>query len=928
MMPTRSISPLCLVVSLFLLVHPCVMAGTTGKVAGKVLDAQTKEPLIGVNVLIVGTTLGAASDINGDYFILNIPPGRYELKASAVGYAPVSVNDVVVSVDQTTRIEFNLQSRTVEFSDVTVTATRPIVQRDLTSTTATVGSEKLSKLPVEDVAAVVNLQAGVVDGHFRGGRANEVKYMIDGVAVNDVFSGNYAMEAEVNSLAEIQVLSGTFNAEYGEALSGVVNQVTKIPGENYTGELSAYTGDYLSSHSSTFKTIASTLPVGGFPALRKPSDFFHGGSPAKLYNLQGSLSGPVPLTGGLLSFYVTGRRYYDEGYIYGRRVFNPSDSSNFTGSDPSKWYIGATGDGKLVPMAYQDRSSLQGKLILKVGSGKGIVLSGLYQYQKYRDYDQQFQLNPDGDYTKFQKSFLGSGSYTQVFNDAMYIDFTGSIFTSDFKQYTYADPIDPPVDPAGAAASYVDPRYVNPQRMQDAGANAFLTGGTQNWHFNHNTRSITGRVDFTAQVTPIHQLKAGFEADLHRLEYKDYQIHVDASSNFLPELPVPGNFDFNYYTNHPRQLAVYVQDKIELSYMVVNIGLRYDYFQPDGQYLLSPDRIADLDTLAPPYPAAYFGPASAKSQFSPRLGISYPITERGALHFSYGHFFQIPPFEFLYKNPNFRIPLTGSFPEFIGTTIGNANLEPQRTTMYEIGLQQELAPDLGITVTGYYKDIRNLLGIAVHIKNDFKKFGEYVNLDYGAVKGFTIALEKRFTNGFGANIDYTLQFADGNASDPNDDFNKAQASPPIDVNKVLVPLSWDRRHSLNATITLGTPSDFIASMIGRMGSGLPYTPTYVNQRTGLENSGNMPLFYQVDLYLTKFFTFGSYELSLFAKVYNLFDTKNEINVFGDTGRAGYTLELTRAQEAPQGVNSIQQFYTRPDYYSAPRQVIVGATFGF
>ncbi len=928
-MHPRSAAQAWLAAFLLIAFRASVFAGTTGKVAGKVVDAQTKEPLVGVNIVIAGSTMGASSDLDGEYYILNVPPGTYQLRASAVGYTPVSVSDVGVSVDQTTRVEFQLQSRTVEFNDVTVTATRPIVQRDLTSTEASVGSEKLSRLPVEDVAAVVNLQAGVVDGHFRGGRANEVKYMIDGVAVNDVFSGSSAMEAEVNSIAEIQVLSGTFNAEYGEALSGVVNQVTKLASDKYEGEISLYTGDYVSPRTDQFKTITRSLPVGGFPDVPKQSSFFHGGSPSKLYNLQGSLSGPVPLTGGLLAFYLSGRRYYDQGYIYGRRVFRPSDSSNFSGNDPSKWYIGATGDNALVPMNYQDRSTLQGKLTIRTGEGsKGIVLSGLYQHQQYRTYDPQFQLNPDGDYTYFQSSFLGSGSYTHVFNESMFMDVTGSIITSDYKQYVYADPIDPPTDAVGAAAAYVDPRYVRPERMQDAGANAFLTGGTQNWHFNHNTRSISAKVDFTDQVTTIHQVKAGFEGDFHRLEYKDYQIHVDASTNYVPSLPVPGNFDFNFYTNHPRQLAAYAQDKIELSYMVVNIGLRFDYFQPDGRYLTMPDSIAGLDTLSPPYPTRFFGTASAKSQFSPRIGISYPITDRGAVHFSYGHFFQIPPFEFLYKNPSFRIPLIGNFPEFVGTTIGNANLEPQRTTMYEIGLQQELAPDLGVTVTGYYKDIRNLLGIAIHIKNDVKKYGEYVNLDYGAVKGFTVTLDKRFTNGFGANIDYTLQFADGNASDPNDDYNKAQASPPIDVNKVLVPLSWDRRHSLNATITMGTPSDFIASIVGRLGSGLPYTPSLANQRTGLENSDNMPMFSQVDLYITKFFTLGNAHLSVFAKVYNLFDTANEINVFGDTGRAGYTLELTRSQQAPLGVNSLQQYFTRPDFYSAPRQVIVGATFGF
>ena len=928
MMHPRSTARALLAIVVAVLLPCSVFSGTTGKVAGKVIDAQSKEPLIGVNIVIANTTMGASSDVDGEYYILNIPPGRYQLRASAVGYAPVSVSDVAVSVDQTTRVEFQLQSRTVEITDVTVTATRPIVQRDLTSTEASVGSEKLSRLPVEDVAAVVNLQAGVVDGHFRGGRSDEVKYMIDGVAVNDVFSGTSAMEAEVNSLAEIQVLSGTFNAEYGEALSGVVNQVTKIASDKYEGEISLYTGDYVSSRTDQFKTITRDLPVGGFPDLPKQSILFHHASPSKLYNVQGSLSGPVPLTDGILAFYLSGRRYYDDGYIYGRRIFNPSDSSSFPGTDQSKWHIGATGDGALVPMNYQDRSTLQGKITIHTGGTKGIVLSGLYQHQQYRIYDQQFQLNPDGDYTYHTWSFLGSGSYTHVFNESMFMDLVGSFFESDYKQYVYADPLDPPTDPAGAAAAYVDPRYVKPERMQDAGANAFLTGGTQNWHFNHNTQSITGKVDFTAQVTPIHQVKAGFEGDFHRLNYKDYQIHVDATTNYVPSLPVPGNFDFNYYVNHPRQLAVYAQDKIELSYMVVNIGLRFDYFQPDGKYLTNPDSIVALDSLSPPYPGKFFNAASAKSQFSPRVGISYPITDRGALHFSYGHFFQIPAFEYLYKNPNFRIPLIGTFPEFVGTTIGNANLEPQRTTMYEIGLQQELAQDLGVTVTGYYKDIRNLLGIAIYLKNNVKKFGEYVNLDYGAVKGFTIALDKRFTNGFGANIDYTLQFADGNASDPNDAYNKAQSSPPIEVNKVLVPLNWDRRHSLNATITLGSPSDFIASVVGRLGSGLPYTPSLSNQRTGLENSDNMPMFTDVDLYLTKYFMVGNTTISVFAKVYNLFDAANEINVFTDTGRAGYTLELTRSPQAPLGVNSLSQFYTRPDYYSAPRQVVVGATFGF
>ena len=871
------------------------LAGTTGKIAGKIVDARTNEGMIGVNIVVVGTSTGASSNLDGDYFILNLPPGTYDLRASAVGYTPSSVTNVRVLVDQTSHVDFSLQEQSVQMNDIVVTASRPIVQKDLTSTVSSMTSDQISSLPLEDVASVVNLQAGVVDGHFRGGRSSEVKYLIDGVSVNDVYSGAFTMQAEVNSIAEIQVLSGTFNAEYGEALSGIVNQVTKIPGDKYSGELSAYTGDYMTSRTGLFPHINHI-------------------SPADLHNYQANLSGPVPLMGSLLKFFVSGRYFYDDGYLYGRRIFNPKDSSNFGNNDPNKWYVGATGDSAYVPMNFQKRFSMQGKLEINVGTAKGIVLSAMYQKLDYRDYDHSFVLNPDGDYKKFQTSFLGGLNYTQVLSSAAFIDYNSSVYVSDFKQYVYEDPL--------------DPRYVNPVRLQDAGANSFLTGGTQNWHFLHNTNSYTGKIDLTAQVDPVHQLKGGIEADFHKLHYTDFQIHVYETSGCVPALPAWGSIDYNDYVTHPYQLAAYVQDKIELPYMVLNVGLRFDYFQPDGSTLNNPDSISALDAYTAPYPPQYFTKASAKYQLSPRIGISYPITERGAIHLSYGHFFQIPPFEYLYNNPNFHIPLSSNFPYLIGNTIGNADLQPQRTTMYEIGLQQELTPTLGLTVTGYYKDIRNLLGVRLYVKNNFKKFAEYVNRDYGAVKGFTVSLERRLVDGFGGTLDYTYQTANGDASDPNDDYNKAQASPPIQSNLQLVPLAWDRRHSLNMTLTAGDPGNISGSLIGRAGSGLPYTPSLENQRTGLENSDNMPAFYDVDMYVTKFFKVGDYAVSVFLKVYNLFDTANENNVFTDTGRAGYTLDLTRAQSAPRGVNTLAQYFSRPDFYSAPRQVILGAAVSF
>ena len=888
---------LLFVTILFFIIAVCTnsFAGTTGKISGKIIDSSNGEPLIGANVIIMGTTLGAATDFDGNFFIINIPPGKYEVKASIIGYNSVLVQNVKVSVDQTTKLNFELQEEAVEMGDVIVVATRPIVQKDLTSTQANISGEDIAMLPLETVQSVVNLQAGVIDGHFRGGRLAEVTYLVDGVSTNDAFTGLPSMEADVNSIQEIQVLTGTFNAEYGDALSGIVNQITKLPGDNYDFLFSGFLGDYVSSRTDLYDNISNISPTG-------------------VYNLRGTFSGPVPGVGDLLKFFISRRYFKDDGYIFVEIVFNPSDSSDFSANDSEEWYVGSTGDGTFVPMAFDERISLQAKIAIKVGTGRGIVLNGMFSNREFRSYDHLYQLNPDGDYKKFNDSYLLSAQYTHVFSNSTFLDVLASAFESDFRQYVFEDALDP---------GYVDPSIKNV-----VSGNAFLTGGTQNWHFNHTSQTYTGKIDLTSQLTLIHQIKTGAEFKYHNINYEDFQIIINASTGFKPTLPTPGSFNFNVYNANPYQFAAFIQDKIELDYLIINVGLRFDYFQPDGKYLLDTDNIAVLYDLLPPFPDSLMGTASVKSQFSPRLGISYPISDNGAIHISYGHFFQVPPFEFLYRNPNFRVPLTGNFPENIGNIIGNTDLQPQQTIMYEIGLQQQLFSDYGVTITAYLKDIRNLLGSEIHIKNNFKKFSKLINLDFGSVKGITLSFEKRFSNGFSATLDYSYQDAKGNASDPNDAFDKASANPPIEVNKQLAPLDWDRTHALNFTITAGVIGNYIISSIGRWGTGLPYTPSIQNQRTGLENSDNRPSIFTMDLFITKFFNLLDKQFSIFLKVFNLFDAANELEVFSDSGRAGTTLELTRAQEQPRGVNTLSEFFIRPDFYSAPRQIVLGASLEF
>ena len=225
----------------FLIQVTLLLGGTTGKIAGKVTD-MSGEPLIGCNIIVEGTSLGAATNLAGEYYILNIPPGSYNLKAIMIGYSIVQMKDLHVIVDLTAKANFSLTTEAIEGEEIVVTAEKPIVRLDQTSMSAVVSAEDLDNLPVSDIGDVIELQAGVVRDqgggfHIRGGRSGEVSFWVDGVSTSDAYDGSSGLEVENSGIQEIQVISGTFNAEYGQAMSGIVNGVTKDGGDKYEGRI-------------------------------------------------------------------------------------------------------------------------------------------------------------------------------------------------------------------------------------------------------------------------------------------------------------------------------------------------------------------------------------------------------------------------------------------------------------------------------------------------------------------------------------------------------------------------------------------------------------------------------------------------------------------------------------------------------------------
>jgi outer membrane receptor for ferrienterochelin and colicin len=323
--------------------------------------------------------------------------------------------------------------------------------------------------------------------------------------------------------------------------------------------------------------------------------------------------------------------------------------------------------------------------------------------------------------------------------------------------------------------------------------------------------------------------------------------------------------------------------------------------------------------------AFWYRKATVKTQFSPRLGVAFPITDQGVVHFSYGHFFQIPNFSYLYENPEFKF---GTGAGNLGIA-GNPDLKPEQTIVGEVGVQQGLTEDLSIDVTGYFRNIRNLTGTRadeILLYGGSGRYSQYVNSDFGFVRGIVLTVTRRMAGGWGATVDYTFQSVKGNASDPAATRNQLVGGAQPEVQ--LVPLNWDQRHTLNATVSYARAGDWGVSVIAQYGSGFPYTPTQsINVSDLLTNSELRPPGFTVDLRANKDFRVWGTTLTLFARVFNLLDAKNQLQVYANSGTADFTLDeyLARRQGLPPVVNTIDEYYRNPLFYSEPRRVEMGFT---
>jgi len=937
---TREFKIVCAILCTLLVVG-AAHAGTTGKIAGRILDAETGDGLPGANVQIVGTSLGAATDVDGNFTILNVPPGTYKIKISFIGYQSVVVNNLRVNVDFTSRVDQVLQPSAVEMDAVEIFGERnPLVREDLTNTLVAVTSEQIQTLPVDQIRDVIVLQAGIVQDnsgalHIRGGRSNEIAYQVNGISINNPLSNSQGVGLATNAVQEVSISAGTFSAEYGNALSGVINFVTKDGGPKYTGSFRSYTGGNFSSRDDIF------FKIDDIDLLNHTRS-------------EWTFGGPVPLLGKNVTFFTSGVLENDDGHLKGIRVYDPEeilfiDEASFV-IDPfgASGEAGvADGDRAIVPMVTSKSLNLTAKLTWKPAAKLkftyDLVLDDGEAFR--RSNFRRYRFNPDGRPKSFSNAQNHSVGITHTLNNKMFYTLKLGLANTHNRSYVFEDPF--------------DPRYV--RSFDSAVSNNliaptdFLAGGTSLDRSRSKTRSLLAKLDVVAQVHPSHELKFGGEFQHHRLDVESFTLIYDADPSGQPQpcidefgdrpcIPFPhldDNFtNYQAYIRKPIQASAYILDKMELAKsFILNLGLRWEYL--DSRALYNPDLVGTVDDGVDK--PEHLKPASAKHRVAPRVSLSFPITERGIIRFSYGHFYQNPTFSQIYRNPRFE-----DF-NFIRTpTFGDANLKPQRSVQYEMGLQQQFTDDFKADITIFYKDVTNLIQTRRFFAGEVganKEFNVVTNVSYANVKGFTISLLKRRTPGglLSASVDYTFQVAEGASDNPLAFAIETRSGR--ETEQTFVPLDHDRTSTLNGTLTLSKPGNWALSAIGTLWTGTPYTPSLPSSVQAVdfeENSARRPLNTNLDIKVEKFLKIQNMRFSVFMQVENVLDTINERFVHSSTGRSLTSLaevtnptlfdNLRRTIEAnPQNffpAQFLDNFYAREDWLAAPREIRWGMSFEF
>ncbi len=938
---------------------------TPAAIKGTIRDAETGEALPWTNVFISGTNIGTMAFNDGYYIMRGLPPGTYTIKASYISYA-VGSRTVTLQPGEIRQLDFALEVQAIYVDPIEVEAERKLIEVERTGSSHFITADQMDAMPLDDVVDMLAHQPGVTiydnEVHIRGGRSDDTQFIIDGMSVNDPLAGGgYGYQIDPSIINEIEVMTGGFNAEYGQAVSGVVNVSTKEGSDRYSGKVSLKR-DY------AFKPIDKRDPVD----WRRLTEF---GEPQNIDVLKASLSGPDPLGAALskLGLGLPGEQYMllsgsvdlRDGYlpiysrtgdlespIYSASWLSPRQQNDWNGLAKWSWHL--TPRHKFNLTASRQLSVSQGFELPGEGYPRPFI-EGLDRYLVFTSENILTQA--------YWRQVLGEESWYEIslgrnFN-RLHANVNGDDNFSDYALISLPDTL----------------------------AESQALGGADRWH-DHYTESWTLKAAYSFMKSTTNRFKTGLEMSFTEMQLVDLQSSLGR--------PPPGKLGIkeDIFRAHPVVGAAYFQDTIDYHGLVVNAGIRGDFWAPgrevedvmahNDEYLFVTPEMArefendTFDVLGRRW----------KVRLSPRLGMSFPVTERDKFFFNYGHFSQWPRFAYVYPQLEAKTATKVQL-------LGNPNLDPKVTVEYETGLQHEFDGlwSLGVTffnrdIYGYAKSVSlAAVDIGAEETPDPNDTGtvtiepvRYFNGDSARSLGVELSVIKRTTRWVSGSASLEWQKSTGTNSRADEAYLQAiydeAYTPTASIGGLKrTPLLWDKplTFSLNVDVTvmdkdrpewgvpvptlhrrfpwigldyleLGgrMPADWSANLLVRIESGQRYTPrTYVGLGEYVNadyNSGLGPPRSTVNLRLSKFFQMGRRQrVTVFLEGQNLLNHKNYRRVNPWTG-AGYQLGdynpswvdtwSTEDQPASTYSRGYALGVVDPSYVEDPRTILWGVSYSW
>ncbi|MDP2886185.1 MAG: TonB-dependent receptor [Ignavibacteria bacterium] len=882
------------IVVLMLLAISSLLAQSGGKISGKVTDDATGEPLPGCNVIIVGTVMGASTEADGTYFILNVPPGKYDVQTSVIGYKRIMESGVIVNSGRTTVVDFKLRLTELIQQEVIIEATRPDVQPEKTSTSTVIRPEDVQSLAgMRDIGDVIGLAADVTDGHFRGGRANEEYYMLQGMGITNPYDASAAFRPILSAVEEVEVITSGFGAQYGNAQSGIVNITMK------EGKSDKWSSRFeVRGRAPGLKYFGpSVYDQSAQPYLQKLADpnFWKNGDSTTGNK---AIVGWTPTNYGgdstvMLQFAQAlwksaTARDLNKNYWKSQIDYSVEGATGGPLADGVRMFLALRSniENAIVPTEEPNKEyQLMGNVAVDLGSGATLRLSGGYQFE----FD-NILGSGTGFYQWAWDRILGI-SYQEKTNSQFGARFTQTISPRTFYEIKlntlrttnrlgtspYYDVITDAVRNMETGTAIVT-RAMNFMYYQNMTGKTFFYLGNNLSNFNdEKTTTVSLDASMTSQVTNSHLVNGGIQANYYSLAIND-----------IASIASKGSIRLQKFDGTPYELALYAQDKMEFEGMIANVGVRWDVWNSNNYYYSDQfDPFVVRDSLGNPtlnYSADLAPKEKSKpiARLQPRVGVSFPVSTTTVFHLNYGTFMQRPSFQNV-LGTNQKMPPPPSAPAVY--SLGNPRLKPQVTEQYDIGVMQGLGRGFTLDVSGYYKDIRDLIDQAVFTNlSTGTSYFSYFNRDYADVRGFRVQLSNR-RGALTGSLNYQFSVATGKSSSASNapvsiTKNLSGAISTDAVSKVPVKdvlLNFDRTHNLILNLAYITPDqlspfeNMIVSLNSFVRSGRPYTsPDNANEVNGLRS----PAEYNTNLRMSKSFKgFLGIPATFYVEVFNVFDNK-------------------------------------------------------